>query len=263
MVTQRCILSTAVIGCVLLATACSSAPPRSDPVSSSRRPEACALPAATSVLLAEGEPRTRESRLLQFWDLPNTSIWWSTADPGSSPYRDFRTKVRKIAGSTNPVRLLRRSPTHNNLLVASSASAWVSPASCLEKLLQGVQHERIDTFADPTEFVSFVLRSPDERTLRVYYYTVNQNGIGNMTPLTDPVKRDWRGGWRVLVALHSHPFFPSDPKLNGILAPSGPDAHFYMNFVRSAELAEARITNGLHTVRIPASAFARFRTEDH
>jgi hypothetical protein len=204
----------------------------------------------------------RGSRLLQYWDLPNTSIWWTRADPQSSPYSEFRAQALKIAGATDPVSLLRGSPTHNNLLVAASASKWIAPASCLEKLLQGVQQGRIDTFADPTEFVSFVLRSPDERTLRVYYYTINQNGIGNMKPLAGPVEGDRRSGWRILVGLHNHPFFPADPKLNGILAPSVPDAHFYMNFVQSAELTEVRITNGLQTVRIPASEFSHFQTED-
>lgn len=260
---QRYILFTLLVAGALLATACSSALSGPETISSSGGQEACALPAATSVLLREGEPHTRESRLLQFWDLPNTPIWWSTANPISPAYQDFHAKASKVAGGTEPVRLLMASPTHNNLLVAASAATWIHPASCLEKLLQGVQHARIDTFSDPTEFVSFVLRSPDERTLRIYYYTVNQNGIGNMTPMTDPVRHDWRNGWRILVSLHSHPFLPADPKMNGILAPSGPDAHFYMNFVRNAELAEARITNGLHTVRIAAAEFPRFKTEDN
>jgi hypothetical protein len=129
-------------------------------------------------------------------------------------------------------------------------------------LLQSEQHKRLDTFKSPTEFASFVLRSSDGKRLRVYFYTVNQDGIGRMSPLTQPVAGDLKDGWRVLFALHNHNFHPGQPQLNGIVAPSIPDAHFAQNVRAELALPESRITNGISTVRIPASAFAQFERED-
>jgi len=216
----------------------------------------CAFPQEARVLHEQGEPQAKGSRLLRVWEAPEGPVWWSTADPKG--YGDFRARVRRHAGETDPLRLLQQVPSKNNQVVAENAKAWIGPANCLEKLLQQAQDRRIDTFRDPTEFAAFVLRSPDGKTLRIYSYTVNQDGIGRITPLADPVMADREAGWTVLGGLHNHNFHPGQPLLNAPLAPSAPDAHFNVNFAREAGMAEAWITNGLHTVRIPAAAFHLF-----
>lgn len=216
----------------------------------------CAFPNAARVLHEEGDPHAKGSRLLQVWEVRDHRVWWSTADPAG--YGDFRARVRRHAGETDPLRLLQQVPSKNNQVVAENAKAWIRPANCLEKLLQQAQDRRIDTFRDPTEFAAFVLRSPDGKTLRIYSYTVNQDGIGRVKPLADPVTADRRAGWTVLGGLHNHNFHPGQPLLNAPLAPSGPDAQFNLNFAREVGMAEAWITNGLHTVRIPAAAFHLF-----
>lgn len=181
------------------------------------------------------------------------------ATPSSESYQDFLAKLGKTGINTEPLALLAASPTPNNDLVARNASEWIKPAGCLEKLLIGYQHDRVDTFAAPTEFASLVLRSPDGSRLRIYYYTINQDGIGRASPITEPAMVDLQAGWRLAIALHNHAFHPGQPKLNGIIAPSDPDADFNANLAASG-LEQAWITNGLHTVRIPASAFSQFRT---
>jgi hypothetical protein len=97
--------------------------------------------------------------------------------------------------------------------------------------------------------------------MRIYFYSVNRNGIGAMTPLTRLIDADLLVGWRVKFVLHNHAFHLSDPELNGILAPSIPDANFNGNFAKSHGLPEALITNGIDTVVIPAAAFGRFQLE--
>lgn len=220
--------------------------------------ERCALPSAR-VLAQSGDAHASGGRLLQVWDVPESPVWWSRAEPAG--YDAFRAKVAKHVGETNPVRLLAQVPSRNNQLVAERATDWIGPATCLEKLLQQVQDRRIDTFASPTEFLAFVLRSADGARLRVYFYTVNQDGIGRATPASDPVLADRRAGWLVLGGLHNHAFHPGQPELNAPLAPSKPDAQFNQNFAASAGMAEAWITNGLHTARIPAAAFGAFERD--
>ena len=220
----------------------------------------CRLGAPT-VMLREGASDQPGSRLLQYWEMPNHPVWWSDATPASTAYKDYRRKVAANVSLTDPVRLLQRSPTHNNKIVVAEARNWIRPANCLEKLLQAEQHSRVDAFKTPTEFLSFVLLSADEKRVRVYFYTVNYDGIGAATPVSAPVVQAREDGWTVLAGLHNHGFHPGQPTLDGILAPSSPDAHFNFNFAGRVGMKEAWITNGLHTVRIPASAFGQFERE--
>ena len=220
---------------------------------------ACALPDPPKVLAEQGEAHAKGSRLLQVWEFPDSAVFWSKAEPDG--YGRFRARAGRLAGETDPVRLLAQTPSRNNRLVAENAAAWIAPATCLEKLLFQIQDRRIDTFAAPTEFLGFVLRSPDAARLKVYFYTVNQDGIGRASPAADRVAADRGSGWTVVAGLHNHNFHPGEPGLNAPLAPSLPDAQFNASFAAEAGMAEAWITNGLDTVHIPAAAFGRFERD--
>jgi len=224
-----------------------------------RAEEACAFPEPPRVIEQAGAADAAGGRLRQVWEMEDRPVWWSRTKPEG--YGAFEAKAAAKAGETDPLRLLAQAPSANNRRVAARAADWIGPINCLEMLLQQTQDRRVDTFASPTEFMAIVLRSPDAQRLRVYYYTVNQDGIGRTSPISDLALADRGEGWSVLAALHNHAFHPGTPSLNGLLAPSGPDAQFLANFAASAGLAEAWITNGLHTARIPASAFGRFERD--
>jgi hypothetical protein len=220
---------------------------------------ACALSSPPRVLASEAP------RLVQVWDVPDAAVYWSNADPDDAAFAAFKAGVARHVRTTDPVALLRASPGFdnprlkaNNALVADHAAAWIAPAGCLEKLLVTEQHKRVDTFVRATEFAALVLRSPDGARLRIYYLTIDADGIGRMSPLTEPALTDVRAGWRLEIALHNHAFHPDQPSLDGVLAPSEADAQFAVNLAAEAGLQSAWITNGLHTSRIPASAFGLF-----
>jgi hypothetical protein len=221
------------------------------------RPVRCVFAAAPTVLVSEGDPHAKGSKRLQVWDVPDAPVLWSQIPPEG--YEGFMAKAMRQA-DTDPVHLLEQTPSANNRLVAQNAAAWIAPATCLEMLLYQAQDQRIDTFAAPTEFMAFILRSPDGRWLRIYAYTVNQDGIGRASPVADPAAADHRAGWTVLAGLHNHSFHPGDPLLNGPVAPSLPDAGFNANFAAEAGMQAAWITNGVSTAHIPAAAFGRFET---
>ncbi len=224
-----------------------------------RAQTACAFPSPPRVIASEAP------RLLQVWEVPDAAVYWSDADPVDPAFAAFKAGVTKHVRVTDPVALLRASPGFdnarliaNNALVADRAADWIGTAGCLEKLLVSVQHARVDTFVRPTEFAAVVLRSPDGRALRIYYLTVDQDGIGRASPLTEPAVADVKAGWRVEIALHNHAFHPGQPSLDGVIAPSEADAQFAVNFAAESGVRFAWITNGLHTSRIPASAFGLF-----
>jgi hypothetical protein len=211
------------------------------------------------VLFSEGAANQPGARLLQVWEERDSRAFWSTASPADDEYAAYVQKLAARRVRTDAVALLKASPSFNNDLVVRYAADWIKPATCFEKLLIGMQHARIDLLDHPTEFVAVVLRKSRPDRLRVYYYTVNHNGIGRMSPVTRPMEADVAAGWTVQFVLHNHSFFPADPMLNGLLAPSLPDAHFQANLARSHGLREARITNGLDTVRMPAATFTLFQ----
>lgn len=224
-----------------------------------RADTACGFGSRPTVLMEDGDPHTVGSRLLQVWEVENDPVLWSETVPEAGDYRGFRAELAELGVETDPVRLLERSPTENNLVVIRNAGDWIGPAGCLEMLLIGHQHGRLNTFETPSEFAAIVLRSPEGNRLRVYSYTINHDGIGRMDPVVEPALRDAREGWKVLIALHSHVFHPGQPEIDGILAPSEPDADFHVRFHEESGVDEAWITNGVHTVRMPASSFGLFK----
>jgi hypothetical protein len=224
-------------------------------------PPKCKLPTEPKTVLSEGSTHDPDSRLLLLWDVDHPRTLLSQVAAPTRSYQRYMSQVRRMGFRTDSTAALRASPSINNDIVLGKAADWIRPADCLEKLLMGLQNDRISIQRDPTEFVSVILSRSESERVRVYFYSVNRNGIGAMTPLTSLVDADLLDGWRVKFVLHNHAFHLSDPALNGILAPSIPDAHFNLNFAKSHRLPEARITNGINTVVIPATAFARFQVE--
>ncbi len=221
----------------------------------------CSFAIEPTILQEEGDAHQADGRLLQYWDVAQPEVLWSHDAESTRPYRRFLFQVRQIGFPTDPIAALHASPSINNGIVLEARADWIRTANCLEKMLMGLQNDRISIRKDPTEFVSFVLNRSDTEQVRVYFYSVNRNGIGAMTPLTRIVDADLLDGWQIRFVLHNHAFHKSNAALNGILAPSVPDADFDINLAKSHRLPEARITNGIDTVVIPAAAFHRFQLE--
>lgn len=223
--------------------------------------ERCELRGATTILMQEGDSHAAGAKLLQRRDIRNDGAWDGTGKPRNSGYQQYLDELSRSGLEKDPARILKVNDTFNNRIVGRHLHDWMKPASCLEKVLLSEQHARLNMFSAPTEFASFALLSPDGKTVRVYVYTVNQNGIGKATPLTTPVREDVHNGWIPLFVLHNHPIVPGDDRLNGAPSPSVPDADFQNNSGKYLGLPQARITNGVNTVHIPASAFGTFRLQ--
>jgi hypothetical protein len=257
------ILATSVLLAPALATGCASRADRAarvvDTAASPSRP--CILPAPV-VVHADPSPTMPGASLLQRYDVPGIASWEGTQDPVGPDWPAARRAMATLARSTDPVTLLLGYPTANNRLVARHAAEWIAAPTCLEKALLGAQHARLSFAAAPTEFIAFVLARPDSDRLRIWYYTVNRNGSGSMTPLTSAIQPDLDAGWTLRYSLHNHPFAADTARWHGIPGPSAGDAQFHQNYAPRHALPEARITNGFSTVRIPAKAFPLLTRSD-
>jgi hypothetical protein len=221
----------------------------------------CHFETAAQVLAEHGPPHARGSLIFQVWDVANRPIYRTTHRPLSDFHARFLSALRRSGVETDPVKLLKRNPVMNNQIIIQEAQSWIRPINCLELLLLTAQNERIDILDDPTEFVSFILRSSDEQLLRIYFYSRNEDGIGNVAAVVARVADDRTRGWILVANLHNHNFHLHGADLNGAVAPSVPDAHLYNSLADRYQLQEAWITNGLSTVRIPAQVFGRFQTK--
>ena len=59
----------------------------------------------------------------------------------------------------------------------------------------------------PTEFLALILRRADGRAkgrLKIWFYTVDQPGIGRPGPITDAVQKDVTAGWKPFLNLHKY-----------------------------------------------------------
>jgi hypothetical protein len=231
--------------------------------------QACALDATPRVLASAGDAHTAGGRIFQVWELDDATVYWTNTVPTAGSYRGFDASLRASGVDVDPVSLLLRKAAlpqtsagdaRNDSVVAREAAQWVHRISCLEMLLVGVQNDRIDLLRKPTEFTAFVLRSADGRRLRIYYYTGNEDGIGNVAAILAPAARDVEQGWTLVANLHNHNFRLGQADLNAVVSPSLSDAQLYRSLAAEYQLREAWITNGLHTARIPASAFGRLQT---
>jgi hypothetical protein len=238
-------------------------PPAPGPVVSA----SCRLDGAPTVLLEEGAPTEKGSRLLLAWEVNNDAAFWSDVVPELPSLAGFRGAIAAAGLDADPRALLRRSlaagakddPERRNLeLVLEEGERWLGPISCLEALFFSYQAERMDMATSPTEFTVFLLRSADGTRLKIYYYTVNQAGIGNTRALTEAMAGDLAAGWRLWVNLHNHNFFLSKPDVGGWPAPGLSDMRLFLGLRDERGLEAIWVTNGFSTARIPAADFDRF-----
>lgn len=228
----------------------------------------CRLSQEPLVLLQEGEPNQYGSRLLWVWEVDDAPPFWSDTKPESASYLAFLEEIKQAGVDPAPDRLLARSlemsepddPERFNVeLALREAPRRIGPINCMEALLMSYQTERMDMAKEPTEFTALFLRSDDGARLKIYWYTVNQAGIGNLSALMRHVEADLAQGWGLWASLHNHNFFLTRENISGVPAPGLSDVQFFRALRDGSGLREAWVTNGFDTIRIPASDFDLFR----
>jgi len=245
-------LGPLLLGCLLISCG-PDVPPSASPV-------CMPLPAPTVL-------RDEPGLLLQHWLLGDDPGLHTPALPDAPSLHAFRDAVT-VRFDVEPRALLEAQLPHtsesdarNVLLALEGQAGSIREMSCLEGLLLAAQTDRAvaqgtTMFETPTEFLAYILRRGD--TLKVWYYTVDQAGVGGLSNLHDPLARDREEGWTVMGNLHNHNFFPGGDALLGGVVPSATDIQAMRGMTGSLGLPGASITNGFHTIDLSAEDFWRF-----
>ena len=101
--------------------------------------------------------------------------------------------------------------------------------------------------------MSYVLYQKNQ--LKVYYFTVDQPGIGNISILDPYVSRDINLGWGLMYNLHNHNFFPKEEIIMGAPVPSLQDVTVYRALQEKFNLGQAIVTNGFQSINIEGPEF--------
>ncbi len=221
----------------------------------------CAFLSPPTVVLSE------PSTLLQYWLEPARVELEAHALPDSPALHEFRAEISESLDTDPRTLLLTQLPlveggdAENVRLVLDGSAGTLRPMNCLEGLLLATQAERSvaqgrSMYSHPTEFLSYVLQRGD--TLKIWYYTVDQPGVGGLRTLHEPLARDLEDGWAVVTNIHNHNFFPDQERVLGGVVPSATDIQYLRNNQGSLGLPRAAITNGFHTLEIEGAEFRRF-----
>ena len=173
----------------------------------------------------------------------------------------------------DPVRLIRRQKevfrqagrsTDTFDLILSHSNQWIGPVSCWEASMFeffGAQIE-MPIFAAYREFGAYLLKKPQGSLVRLY---VQMNHADAILPVSAQIEQrihsDLGEGFQLESHLHNHPFRADWRRgdWGGTTVPSGEKGRFgdfsaYERMVSLFQLKEARITNGIHTLRVSAKS---------
>lgn len=214
--------------------------------------------------------RDEPASFLQFWIEENRPVFQEPVLPESESLHQFRDQISQIT-DTNPLVILERQRSEvtggdavNVDLVLNGKAGAIREMSCLEGILFSHLTERSITqgksmYTDPTEFLSYGLTKGD--SLKIYFYTVDQPGIGGLSVFDDLLEQDRENGWIVSQNLHNHNFFPGAAMFLGGVVPGAGDVRAFRSAARRYGATKATITNGFHSIDMTSDDFMKFSDE--
>jgi hypothetical protein len=237
------------------------------------------LPESQVVAVAGADAGERHER----FDLGDGPAMWEGAREDAAAVAYRRQIGGRLGADLEPRNLLvrqrevfaggsqARETLNIGAVLEGRVGTFVVPG-CIERLLFARQAARFPMVDHATEFGAFVLRRGDR--IRLYVSSMDRVGQKIRREVTERVRADVAGGYRLVAHLHNHPFLTHRrigdrmwttaetlADVAGALAPSLTDVQFFRNTVADGlPLEAAWITNGLDSIRIPARDFGALAT---
>jgi hypothetical protein len=185
---------------------------------------------------------------------------------------EFRKEVRART-ETDPVFLLKRQRAVFEKAGAEDylprfdlvLSQKLYPISLLEEMLLELHAELLGTplFGSYSEFGASLLVGPHGKLVIIFISNPSEAMVPASSQREAWLKKYLAKGYRFKVHIHNHPFNFSNPAdIGGTPIPSGfstwGDVGVYVFEKKKFSLENAWITNGFHTLRIPARDFEKY-----
>jgi hypothetical protein len=211
--------------------------------------------------------RDEPGSFLQVWIEENHPVFDEPVLPDSESLNRFRDQIRQIT-DTNPLFILKNQRSQviggdavNVDLVLNGKAGIIREMNCIEGILFSHLTDRSiirgkSLFTDPTEFLSYVLSKGD--FLKIYFYTVDQPGIGGLSVFDNLLEQDLENGWVFSKNLHNHNFFPGADMFLGGVVPGAGDIGAFRSTARRYGATNATITNGFHSIEMSSDDFQKF-----
>lgn len=223
---------------------------------------------------AYGEPKCQWpkpakviSSELRVWTIRNNPVLDSVLAPQSEAFQQFQSWAFLQPNLADPKAKLQASldiykkrklltaPIFQRLnSVLSGEIGELRPASCWEQLVMAEAQALRPMEPSPYEIVAVTLKR--RGWLRIYLLFGQSTSVVT-DELESAVLGDLPEGWRVIAHLHNHPFSLREGFIlnSGYTAPSESDVRAYKDWWKRFRLPEARVTNGIFTLRMKAPEF--------
>jgi len=173
-----------------------------------------------------------DNRLFQYWQEPRRAVFDAPRLPDDPALLAFRRAISERIDVDHPALLTAQrgyvngGDAINVDKVLAATVGTVRKMNCLEALLLATQAARTAAKGAPmhrmpTEFMAYVLTRQDD--IKIYYYTVDQAGVGGLGIFNEHLDKDIAEGWRVVRNIHNHNFFPDSERIYGGAVPSAAD----------------------------------------
>jgi hypothetical protein len=238
---------------------------------------ACVLPAPKYQEI----DRDNSKVLVEFFELKAGPVWESALSGETPALNRYLQQADDVIEHFNSRALLERQrPLMSQVdsdylrryeLILNGEVGRIQSTTCLESLLYNRHLERVS--GAYSEFGAWVLKSKDGKTLKVYFISNSAPFVPMPAVVQGAVNLDLQMGATAVLHLHNHPFQLPDTQpmmdldaptlwgtpswdLAGTIYPSGlpsrgwfGDLLAWESFRETYDLKEARITNGLDTIR--------------
>jgi hypothetical protein len=207
--------------------------------------------------------------LFQYWEIAQDRTVWSTESSAVPALQAYRDSLALTLGEEELLHILlfESSQQHppplppdtldNYALVHTGRLGRIRSINWLEAELLNYQLSRYPLLGHPTEFHGFIAVHESLPRVRIYFAASDQPWPPKPGPIIPHLEQALTEGWRLRYHLHNH-YDPPGEQYVGALAPSLADAQYFKALRERFGLPHALITNGFHTVVLPADTFEQF-----
>lgn len=228
--------------------------------------------------LNRAEFREVPSPNYQVWEFKDSSFLWDDISTPETAFSNYQQTISNLIQPLDALLIIQKqyplfmqdpkpsmkAEAFNASLVLNGGAGTIRKISCLESLMIQEQTALFPLADYPYEFLAAIFKKYVNGVARVKI--ILHLGVSPFQkPVQDDIKVLLAEGWSFWAHIHNHPFYLEkypDQIFQGLMTPSLSDVQLYRSWASEFGQQNALITNGFHTIQIPASDFNKFCSWD-